>query len=202
MGFADFGQELGNLQVGESNLFEDSYKETRFNSWTVGEIHMFDRRIVPNARRDNFEANHHYANVLVQIGPVAAKLSQRCRQASISRTTLQTVDNLIRLIEERLKQKTRIERADLSRLKAAGARAESKAQRIEAKAERERALSRLSKIQKKLSKLTPRRGPATVALSEVSSLISKWVTNRAQAEKLVAENPQAYRMRSRIVALV
>src|SRR5215475_12908891 len=38
--------------------------------------------IVPNARRDNFEVNHHYYNLLVQLGPVAAKITQICRTAS------------------------------------------------------------------------------------------------------------------------
>jgi molecular chaperone HtpG len=176
------------LQVGESNLFEDSYKETRFNSWTIGEIHMRDRRIVPNARRDNFEANHHYSNVLVQIGPVAAKISQRCRQASISRTALQIVENLIRQIEDRLKQKKpRIERAELSKLKAAAVRATAKAGKIENEQDRKRSFAKLAKVQKRLSSLTPRRGPATVAVSEITSLVAKFVTNRVQAEKLIAE---------------
>ena len=139
---------MGDLQVGEASLFEDSYKESRFNSWTVGEIHMLDRRIVPNARRDNFEANHHYSNVLVQIGPVAAKISQRCRQASISRTTLQTVENLIGQIEDRLKQKSRTDRAELSRLKATLARATAKANRIDGEQDRKRSVARLFKLKK------------------------------------------------------
>ncbi|QQN65279.1 ATP-binding protein [Bradyrhizobium diazoefficiens] len=187
LGVRGLRARVGDLQVGESNLFEESYKETRFNSWTVGEIHMLDRRIVPNARRDNFEANHHYANMLVQIGPVAAKISQRCRQASLSRTALQVVENLIHQIEDRLKQKKpRIERAELSRLKAAAVRAEAKAEKIEDETDRKKSLARLAKAQKKLSALTPRRGPATVAVSEVASLIAKFVTSREQREKLVA----------------
>jgi len=187
LGVRGLRARVGDLQVGESNLFEESYKETRFNSWTIGEIHMLDRRIVPNARRDNFEANHHYSNVLVQIGPVAAKISQRCRNASVSRTALQVVDNLIRQIEDRLKQKKpRIERAELSRLKAAAVRATAKAGKIEDEQDRKKSLARLAKVQKKLSSLTPRRGPATVAVSEVASLIAKFVTSREQREKLVA----------------
>jgi molecular chaperone HtpG len=187
LGMRGLRARVGDLQVGESNLFEDSYKETRFNSWTVGEIHMLDRRIVPNARRDNFEANHHYSNALVQIGPVAAKISQRCRQASVSRTALQVVENLIRQIEDRLKRKPRIERAELSKLKAATVRATAKAGKIEEEQDRKRALARLTRAQKKLSIITPRRGPVTVAVSEIASLVSRFVTNRAQAEKLLAE---------------
>jgi molecular chaperone HtpG len=148
---------------------------------------MLDRRIVPNARRDNFEANHHYSNVLVQIGPVAAKISQRCRQASVSRTALQVVDNFVRQIEDRLKQKRpRIERAELSRLKSAAVRATAKAGKIEDDQDRKKSLARLVKVQKRLSGLTPRRGPATIAVSEVASLIAKFVTSHEQREKLVA----------------
>jgi hypothetical protein len=188
LGVRGLRARVGDLQVGESNLFEDSYKEPRFNSWTIGEIHMLDRRVVPNARRDNFEANHHYSNVLVQIGPVAAKISQRCRLASVSRTTLQVVENLIRQIEDRLKQrKPRIERAELSKLKAAAVRSTAKAGKIENEQNRKRSLARLVKVQKKLSSLTPRRGPATVAVSEITSLVTKFVTNRSQAERLITE---------------
>ncbi len=39
----------------------------------------------------------------------------------------------------------------------------------------------------RISALTPRRGPATVAVSEVAKLIAKFVTNREQREKLVME---------------
>lgn len=63
--------------------------EARLNGWTVGELHILDRRIVPNARRDNFEVNHHYYNLLVQLGPLAAKITQHCRSASVLRTVAQ-----------------------------------------------------------------------------------------------------------------
>ena len=108
---------FGDLQVGESNLFEDSFKESRFNGWTVGELHVFDRRIVPNARRDNFEINHHYSNLLVQLGLVAARIAQRCRSASVSRNATQIVRNVIAEVETRFKQKRPFDRAELSRFK-------------------------------------------------------------------------------------
>jgi hypothetical protein len=53
--------------------------------------------------------------------------------------------------------------------------------------EQDRKLARLVKVHKKPSNLIPRRSPATIAVSEVATLVSKFVTNRAQAEKLVAE---------------
>jgi hypothetical protein len=73
--------------------------------WTVGELHVLDRRIVPNARRDNFEVNHHYYNLLVQLGPLAAKITQRCRSASVARNATQIVRNVIAATTARLKER-------------------------------------------------------------------------------------------------
>jgi molecular chaperone HtpG len=75
----------GNIQVGDDRLLEDFFPEPRFNSWSVGEIHILDPRIVPNGRRDNFEQNTHYLNILAHLAPVARELSKRCRSSSIRR---------------------------------------------------------------------------------------------------------------------
>ncbi len=50
--------------------------ETRFNGWAVGEIHVVDRRIVPNGRRDHFEQNAHYTNLVNQLGPIAREIAK------------------------------------------------------------------------------------------------------------------------------
>jgi hypothetical protein len=75
----------GNLQVGDGSLFEDSFPEVRFNGWTVGEIHIVDRRLVPNGRRDNLEENVHLHNLLNYVAPIAKEISQRCRLSSAER---------------------------------------------------------------------------------------------------------------------
>ena len=119
LGVRGLRARYGDIQVGESNLFEDTFKEARFNGWTIGELHILDRRIVPNARRDNFEVNHHYYNLLVQLGPLAAKITQRCRSASVARNTAQIVRNIIAATAARLKERRSFDRAELSRLKSA-----------------------------------------------------------------------------------
>src|SRR5215472_1548290 len=88
--------------------------------------------IVPNARRDNFEVNHHYYNLLVQLGPVAAKITQICRTASVSRNAEQSVRIVIAEVSTRLKQRRSFDRAELSRLKSSLLRARAKANRIAA----------------------------------------------------------------------
>lgn len=75
----------GNIQVGDDRIFEDLFLESRFNSWTVGEIHVVDPRILPNGRRDHFEQNAHYQNLLTHLTPLARDLSRRCRTSSIKR---------------------------------------------------------------------------------------------------------------------
>jgi molecular chaperone HtpG len=76
---------VGNVQVGESNLLEELFPEPRFNAWSVGEIHIIDQRIVPNGRRDHFQPNVHFNNVLNYLSPTIRDLARRCRASSIRR---------------------------------------------------------------------------------------------------------------------
>jgi molecular chaperone HtpG len=64
------------------------FTEVRFNSWVVGELHVLDDRILPNGRRDHFEQNTHFNNLLGQLRPITQDLSRRCRQSSIRRNVL------------------------------------------------------------------------------------------------------------------
>ena len=155
-----------------------------FNGWTVGEIHVLDRRIVPNARRDNFEINHHYSNLLVQLGPVAANLSQHCRSASVSRNAAQIVQSTIAEVSAKLKRK-QIDRAELSRLKSLVLRARSKAKAIADEGARSKAEAKLDRLTSALQKVSPRRGASAVAFDEASHLIRKIITSREQANKLI-----------------
>lgn len=77
---------VGNIQVGDQTILEQIFPESRFNSWTVGEVHILDRRIVPNGRRDEFESNAHYANLINQLSPVGRDIARRCRTSSSRRS--------------------------------------------------------------------------------------------------------------------
>jgi ribosomal protein S14 len=78
----------GNVQVGDHALLEELYPEPRFNVWSVGEIHVVDRRIVPNGRRDHFEQNAHFHNLINQLSPTARDIARRCRTSSVKRKWL------------------------------------------------------------------------------------------------------------------
>jgi molecular chaperone HtpG len=92
----------GDIQVGDANLLEELFAEPRFNAWSVGEIHVHDRRIIPNGRRDHFEQNSHFANLLNNIAPVAREISRRCRQSSIERKLLREFASHERIAREKL----------------------------------------------------------------------------------------------------
>jgi molecular chaperone HtpG len=75
----------GNIQVGDDRMFEELFPETRFNAWSVGELHVVDPRIVPNGRRDHFEQSTHFDNLLTHLTPCAREIARRCRTSSIRR---------------------------------------------------------------------------------------------------------------------
>lgn len=80
---------VGEMQVGDSDIFITSFPESRFNSWSVGELHVLDDRIVPNGRRDNFEQNAAYGALINQLIPLCRELARRCRTSSMSRSRIQ-----------------------------------------------------------------------------------------------------------------
>lgn len=85
----------GDIQVGDNALLQSLFPESRFNSWCVAETHVLDSRILPNGRRDHFEQNSFYFDLINHLAPHARDIAQRCRTSSIAR-------NLVRSIEEGL----------------------------------------------------------------------------------------------------
>src|SRR6185437_253622 len=72
----------GDIQVGDHAIVEELFPETRFNAWSVGEIHILDRRMMPNGRRDHFEQDVHLHNLMNHLTPVAREIARRCRASS------------------------------------------------------------------------------------------------------------------------
>lgn len=97
----------GNIQIGGNTILEGLFPEPRFNSWAVGEVHVLDRRIVPNGRRDQFEQNIHFFNLINHLTPTARDIAHRCRTSSVRRKQerefelcAQTVAELIDIINQ------------------------------------------------------------------------------------------------------
>ena len=84
----------GNMQVGEPSLLDFVFPEPRFNAWAVGEFHVLDRRIIPNGRRDHFETNGPFHDLVNQLAPIARSVALRCRTSSVLRKWERDFDQL------------------------------------------------------------------------------------------------------------
>jgi hypothetical protein len=45
---------VGNILIGDQHLLDNCFKEPRFNSYVLGEIHVDTKQLIPNSRRDDF----------------------------------------------------------------------------------------------------------------------------------------------------
>ena len=184
LGIRGLRARVGDIQIGDPDLFDSSFREPRFNGWTVGELHILDGRLVPNARRDNFEVNHHSNNLLVQLAPVASGVSHRCRTSSISRTASiivrHTIDDGTALIASR-----QSDRLAISRCRAAVRRGALKLRRVDDSGVRDELSAELERLDTALAELSPADSAGVIAAEEAIALVASMVTNRAQAHQLM-----------------
>ncbi|MDE2839834.1 MAG: ATP-binding protein [Chloroflexota bacterium] len=163
----------GNIQVGDHSVLQDIFSETRFNGWTVGDVHVLDRRIVPNGRRDHFEQNTHYGNLLNHLLPTARAISRRCRTSSIQRKWEREFETHARAAEEKLA--------------IIGQGGIGKDERNRVALDVEKVLLRMSKISemKILNTLTHVRAARIASLrEELSSLLNKKVLTASPLARL------------------
>ena len=91
---------VGNIQIGDETIFDSLYSEERFNRWCVGELHILDHRIVPNARRDYFEPGPHLRNLENHLLPILRGIGEKCRAASAARNRTRKALSALSNIEE------------------------------------------------------------------------------------------------------
>jgi molecular chaperone HtpG len=77
---------VGNIQIGDSRVLDQAFPEARFNAWAVGECHVLSSKLIPNARRDDFEQSTHYSHLLGHLVPKAKQIAKACRDRSAERT--------------------------------------------------------------------------------------------------------------------
>lgn len=94
---------VGNIQVGESDIVASEFPETRFNSWSIGELHVLSNKVIPNGRRDNFEENTHFDDLLSQLQPFLKGIAQVCRRKSSRRQWAIRFNSKVNAVEQDLK---------------------------------------------------------------------------------------------------
>jgi hypothetical protein len=75
----------GNVGIGDAETLRSAFREERFASWAVGEVHVIDRRVRPNARRDDFEESVYATNLQGHLAVLASQIAARCHRASRAR---------------------------------------------------------------------------------------------------------------------
>ena len=100
LGMKGLRLRLGNIQVGDEKIFESIFPEPRFNSWSVGEVHIASKRLVPNGRRDDLEQSVHQQNLLNHMMPHGKRIAKLCRAKSAERnqTKKQTLGSVVALL--------------------------------------------------------------------------------------------------------
>jgi hypothetical protein len=192
----------GNIQVGDDRIFEELFLEPRFNSWTVGEIHVVDPRILPNGRRDHFEQNAHYQNLLTHLTPLARELSRRCRTSSTKRNRCREFLRQVGIAREKLAmiKQGAVSRAETARLLREARAHVPELERLAASdlfdpqgktgAEREiqklkREILKLAEIDRPAPALAYLPKPQRQVYEKVFSLIYECAPNRIVAKSLV-----------------
>lgn len=80
-----------NVQVGDGDILSSCFTETRFSQWGVGDIHVAHPRIVPNARRDDFEHTPAHGKLIDEMRQLTREITQTIRSRSDQRTRLRKV---------------------------------------------------------------------------------------------------------------
>ncbi|MBQ2819111.1 MAG: ATP-binding protein [Clostridia bacterium] len=75
----------GNILIGDNQTLNVIFKDARFNGWAVGEIFALHPKLIPNARRDNFEKNPHYFTFIEKLTVLANSITKDIRNASLKR---------------------------------------------------------------------------------------------------------------------
>ncbi len=81
-----FRVRKGNILIGDSRTMNAIFKEARFNGWTQGEIFIVTDKLIPNARRDDFEQNDAYYKFMEALSnSVGMEIARTIREASLNR---------------------------------------------------------------------------------------------------------------------
>lgn len=100
----------GNILIGDNKTLNNIFRESRFNGWTQGELFVVTDKLIPNARRDDFEQNKAYYKLIqalrTGIGSEVTKVIREASQlrsdvsAKAIREVQQQVNNASLTVEE------------------------------------------------------------------------------------------------------
>ena len=76
----------GNILIGDNKTLNNIFRESRFNDWTQGELFIVTDKLIPNARRDDFEQTNEYYKFIAKLQDgIGYEITKKIRDASIAR---------------------------------------------------------------------------------------------------------------------
>ncbi|MCD9188945.1 MAG: ATP-binding protein [Pyrinomonadaceae bacterium] len=81
-----------NIQIGDEFRLERLFKDPRYNRYVLGEIYAFDPDLIPNGRRDDFEANSVYNELQEKLKPICVEIDRLCNRASDIHSAKRKID--------------------------------------------------------------------------------------------------------------
>ena len=76
----------GNILIGDNKTMNSIFSESRFNGWVQGEIFVITDKLIPNARRDDFEQNQAYFKLISELkNTIGVEIGKTIREASKTR---------------------------------------------------------------------------------------------------------------------
>lgn len=76
----------GNILIGDHRTLNAIFKEARFNGWTQGELFVVTDKLIPNARRDDFEQSEAFRQFMEALRDgIGAEITKTIREASSRR---------------------------------------------------------------------------------------------------------------------
>ena len=200
IGLLGMRMRLGNILIGDRRTMDMIFKEHRFNGWVQGEIFVNTNGLIPNARRDDFEQNDVYYQMIEKLrDQVGDTITREIREASktrnnpdarLLREVTRITEKVDKMVDEGLySQRDREQLSDELR------EAEKKLTRISQKspqlaAEKKAATAKLATVQEKVDTTTNYK-----INSEISSEIDK---KQKKILKLVFETLSEYLSREMV----
>lgn len=100
LAFGGIRLRAGNIQVGTESVMSQLFVEPRFASWAIGDIHVCSPKIIPNARRDEFEAGVHYSHLQDELSILVKRITQTIRDSSIARNRVRKTQFHLGVIDQ------------------------------------------------------------------------------------------------------
>lgn len=159
-----------NISIGGADRVTEIFTEVakshvRFNAYFLGEIHILDPKVIPNARRDGFEDNSSWVQIREELKEFAKLRAKEVQDASKSRNI--DIEKLIRPAEREIENVERRKKTGLA-----------------SKGERDSLIKKIKKHEEKLESAI-NAGRSETDLKKIREVKSKLVSAKKYLEKII-----------------